>query len=233
MELSEIMTITPTFSRTLKCPCCSNSFSTVNVRISYPKTVEVSTDFCVTYQDEINSPYLYYVNVCNLCGYAFTKNSSPISTISKALIQKEVSEKWRPRSFGNIRTYEDAITSYKLAIYCSLLKNEKYYILAGLLLRVSWLYRKMNNHLEEERFMLKTLEAYKKSYDIADYVGTEMSEIRVLFLIGELSRRCKLYEEAISHFSKIVAHPNAQLEKGIVEKARQQWQVTREEAKAL
>lgn len=233
MELSEIMTITPTFSRKLKCPCCSNSFSTVNVRISYPKTAEVSTDFCVTYQDEENSPYLYYVNVCELCGYAFTKNSIPLTTISKEMIQKEVSEKWHPRSFGSIRSIEEAIICYKLAIYCSVLKNEKHYILAGLLLRVSWLYRKINNEVEEERFMLKAVETYKKSYDIADYVGTEMSEIRVLFLIGELSRRCKIYEEAITYFSKIVSHSNAHLEKGLVEKAREQWQITRDEAKVI
>jgi uncharacterized protein len=233
MEIKEIMTITPTFTRTFKCPCCTNSFTTVNVRISYPKTADVSSDFCVTYQDEVNSPYLYYVNVCDSCGYAYTKNSISLTTITKETIQKEISEKWNPRSFGNIRTIEDAITCYKLAIYCSLLKKEKYYILAGLLLRVSWLYRKINNKKEEERFMLQALETYKKSFEIADYVGTEMSEIRVLYLIGELSRRCKIYEEAITYFSKIVSHSLANLEKGIVEKAREQWQLTREDAKAI
>jgi len=222
--------ITPTFTRNLKCPCCSKPFTTVNIRISYPKTAEVSTDYCVTYQDEENSPYLYYVNVCDQCGYAFTKNSIPLTNLAKEQIKKEITEKWNPRSYGDIRTIDEAISCYKLAIYCSIIKREKNYILAGLLLRVGWLYRKLNNSVEEERFMKKALETYKNSYEIADYIGTEMSEIRVLYLIGELSRRCRLYDEAITYFSKIVSHPNAPIEKGIVEKAREQWLVTREEA---
>ncbi|WP_158095110.1 DUF2225 domain-containing protein [Gottfriedia luciferensis] len=227
------MTISPTFNRTFKCPCCSNSFTTVNVRISYPKTAEISSDYCVTYKDEANSPYLYYVNVCDSCGYAYTKNSVPLTSLTKETIIKEISVKWKPRSYGNIRSIEEAIICYKLAIYCSTLKKEKYYLLAGLLLRVGWLYRKMNDLKEEERFLLQALEYYKKSYDIADYAGTDMSEIRILYLIGELSRRCNFYEQAVTYFSKIVSHPNAHFEKGVVDKAREQWRLTRENNKTL
>lgn len=227
------MTIEPTFTRVIKCPCCSHSFSTVNVRISYPKTVEISTDFCITYQDEENSPYLYYVNVCDSCGYAFTKNSLPLSNEGKANIKREITDKWTPQNFGTIRSLQDAIHCYKLAIYCSIIKKEKYYILAGLLLRVSWLYRKLNNTTEEARYMNKTLEVYKESYQNADYYGSEMSELRILFLIGELSRRCKQFEDAVSFFSKVVSHTSASLEKGLIEKAREQWTLAREEVKKL
>jgi len=223
----------PLFTRTIKCPACTNSFSTTNVRISYPKTHEISTDFCVTYQDEENSPYLYYVNACEKCGYAFTKNSLPLTRDSIKVIQQKISNNWTPHSFGNKRSLEDAVNVYKLAIYTSIIKNEKCYLLAGLLLRLGWLYRKMNNIEPEERFIRKAYETYQKSYDLADYIGSEMSEIRILYLIGELARRLNEFESAIFYFSKVISHPNSHFEKGIVEKAREQWHFAREEAKIV
>jgi len=223
----------PIFTRNMKCPACTTAFPTTNVRISYPKTYEISTDFCVTYQDEENSPYLYYVNVCESCGYAYTKNSQPLTRDSVQVIQQKISINWTPRSFGNKRSLEDAITVYKLAIYTSIIKNEKFYMLAGLLLRLGWLYRKMNNIEQEERFIRKAYETYKKSYDLADYSGSEMSEVRIIYLIGELARRLNEFEQAISFFSKVISHPNGHFEKGIVEKAREQWHLTREEAKIV
>jgi uncharacterized protein (DUF2225 family) len=223
----------PIFTRNMTCPACSSSFSTTNVRISYPKTYEISTDYCVTYQDEENSPYLYYVNVCNICGYAFTKNSLPLTRDSIKTIQEKISINWVPRSFGNKRSLEEAITVYKLAVYTSIIKNEKFYLLAGLLLRLGWLYRKGNNIEQEERFIRRAFEMYKKSYDIADYIGSDMSEIRILYLIGELARRLNEYEPSIFYFSKVISHPNGHFEKGIVEKAREQWHAAREEAKMV
>lgn len=73
--------------------------------------------------------------------------------------------------------------------------------------------------------MLISMQNYKKSYDNADYIGTEMSVIRILYLIGELSRRCKYYEEAIT--LKGCFTSKTFLEIGLVEKTHEQWQLTR------
>lgn len=82
---------------------------------------------------------------------------------------------------------------------------------------------------QEKRFMAMALKAYEESYVLSDFAGTSMSEFKVLFMIGELSRRLGQYPKAISYFSKIVQHKNAKDEQKMVNLAREQWRVTMEE----
>ncbi len=94
-------------------------------------------------------------------------------------------------------------------------------------------YRSENNLEQETRFMGMALKAYEESYVLSDFVGTSMSELKVLFMVGELSRRLGQYPKAISYFSKIIQHKDAKDEQKMVNLAREQWRVTVEERREL
>ncbi|MFJ9386209.1 DUF2225 domain-containing protein [Peribacillus sp. NPDC101481] len=69
------------------------------------------------------------------------------------IIMEKVSSQWVPHHFSNERSIKDAINTYKLASYCGALKKENHIILAGICLRIAWLYRINKNKEQEERFL--------------------------------------------------------------------------------
>jgi uncharacterized protein len=224
--------IEPTYTKKMHCPLCELSFSSTKIRNSRIRTSKRDADFCTHFVDEANSPYLYYVFVCPHCGYAFSSQfSEKFSEQAIHTIYETISAKWRRKNYSKKRTYKDAIEAYKLAIYCGVTKKEKHYALAGLYIRLAWLYRKILDEQNELRFLRLALQEYESSYMSCDFAHSKMSEILILYMVGELHRRLGNIHDAIRAFSKVVSHPFKQLEPMLVEKAREQWQAARQQQK--
>lgn len=220
--------LTPLYDKKETCPNCQTSFTTKKIRTRFIKLDHTDTDFCPYYKDEEISPLLYFVKVCPSCGYSYTDQfATYFLEGTKEAILQSVSAKWVPHNFGEERTVPQAIQTYKLAFYCATLKKEKSIVIANILLRLTWLYRKSENVKEEKRFMEMALEHLNSAYLEANYGNTDMTEIRVLYLIGELNKRLGHYDQAISHFAKVVDQQNMTLEKKVVDLAREQWYATR------
>ncbi len=133
------------------------------------------------------------------------------------------SDKWKKQDFGRERTVEDAIRTMKLGVLSALLKKEKNIVIAGLCLRLAWMFRLLEETEQERRFLEKALVEYQASYLQSDYLGTKMSEMRILYLIGELSRRMGDETEAVRYFSRVIQHEKKSMEPKLVEMAREQW----------
>ena len=116
-----------------------------------------------------------------------------------------------------------------LSILAGSLKKEKNSVMAGLSLRLAWLYRGEDIVDQEKRFLALALKGYEESFLYSDFTGTSMSELKVLFMVGELSRRLGQYDKAVMYFSKIIQHKEANEEPKIVNLARKQWQETTED----
>ncbi|MCM3094077.1 DUF2225 domain-containing protein [Cytobacillus sp. AMY 15.2] len=74
--------------------------------------------------------------------------------------------------------------------------------MAGLHVRLAWLFRIMQNNDQEQRFLKLALKKYFESLMSDDFRGSSMSETRIYYLIGELSRRTRQSEQALKYFSK-------------------------------
>lgn len=208
---------------------CRHSYTTKKLRSRFIKLAHTDTDFCPTYSPEENNPILYQIYVCPACGYSYSDDFSvyfPPGTQKE--IQEKVCSNWKPQNFSEKRTVEDAIKTYKLAVYCASLKKEKHIILAGLFLKLAWLYRSLKDNEQEQRFMLMAKEEYLNSYSAQDYQGTPISEVRVLYLLGELAWRMGNEKDAGKHFSKVIEQQKRTTETKIVEMAKERWQEIRE-----
>ncbi|AFM42587.1 hypothetical protein Desaci_3706 [Desulfosporosinus acidiphilus SJ4] len=218
------------YEKEVDCPCCGHKFHTLRVRSRFAAPYKIDSDFCPHFKDGTPNPHFYYVRVCPECGFAFTDEfSKSFPSGTKEIINAKISYEWKKQDFGQLRDAHKAIESLKLAIYSATLKKEKHAVLAGLCLRLAWIYRTEDKLEEESRFLKLALQEYEASYTYSDFNGTSMSELRVLFLIGELYRRLGQYTKAISYFSKIVEHPMRDEEPKILNMARTQWQITVEE----
>lgn len=223
----------PFYEKRITCLYCNKEFTTLRIRSRYSRPNKIDSDFCPHYPPETHNPHYYYVNVCPDCGFAFSEEFSakfPVGT--KELIQIKIISQWgkrEQRDFCHTRDLQQALDSYKLAIYAGTLKKEKHAAMAGLCLRLAWIYRTENVSDQEQRFLQLALREYEESFLHSDFAGTSMSEMKILFIIGELSRRLGDYNKAISYFSKVIQHPKKDDELKMVNMAREQWALTVEE----
>ncbi|AET66343.1 hypothetical protein Desor_0650 [Desulfosporosinus orientis DSM 765] len=218
------------YEKKMTCIYCSSPFVTQKVRSRFSVPYKIDSDFCPHFREGNYNPHYYFVNVCPECGFAFSEEFSdhfPVGT--KEAIKLGIANKWTKRDFGQFRESKQAIETYKLAILAGSLKKEKNAVLAGLSLRLAWLYRAEGIFDQEKRFLALALQSYEESFLYSDFTGTSMSELRVLFMVGELSRRLGQPEKAIAYFSKIIQHKEANEEPKIVNLARKQWQEMIEE----
>lgn len=218
------------YPRRMRCLLCGHEFSTLKVRSRMAAPYALDSDFCPHYREGTINPNWYYVNVCPECGFAFTeKFAKEFSVEAKAQIKLKISARWEKRDFGRIRDEQQAIESFKLAIFAATLKKEKHALLGGLCLRLAWIYRENKNKGEEERFLRLAAGEMAEAYVQSDFAGTSFSEMQVLYLAGELNRRLGHYQEAINYFAKVAEHPNRNNERRILNLAREQWSLTTEE----
>ncbi|WLR50448.1 DUF2225 domain-containing protein [Bacillus tianshenii] len=222
----------PLYDKHETCLMCKNEFVSKKVRTRFLRIEDVESDFCPIYKDEAVSPLLYFNKVCPECGFTFNEQFSPyFPPNTEEEIKHNISEKWVPHDFSGERTYHQAIQTYKLAIYSGQLKNERAIVMAGLELRIAWLYRKMGNETKENRFLKFALSTLDEAYTESNYTNTDMNDVRVLYLIGELHRRFNDPQKAVYYYSKVVERQGQTLEHKVIERAREQWHIAREEYK--
>lgn len=223
------MELSPYYEKQIDCIHCKKKFKSLKVRTNFVKVKETESDFHPIYENDVN-PLLYNVFVCENCGFSFTEDFTKYFAPGvKEVIEEKITSHWIPHSFSGERLISDALQAYKLALVCGDLKNEKHIALAGLALRTAWLYRLMGNKEQEKRFMEISREQYINAYSNEDYMGTSMTEIRVIYLIAELSRRIGDREQAIRYFSRVIEKQPSSNESKIIEMAKDQWQEMRAE----
>ncbi|MBB6445005.1 DUF2225 domain-containing protein [Bacillus benzoevorans] len=217
------------FDKKCTCHLCGHRFTSKKIRSRYIKCLNHDTDFCPNYEDIEHNPLLYTIYVCPDCGYSFSDDSTPpITTTVKKILEEKIRKNWTPRSYSDKRTIDDAITAYKLAFYCSTLKKEKHVVIAGISLRIAWLNRLQQNCEQEQRFMAIALHEYTEAYNTLDFLGTQLTELKVLYLLGELSRRTDKTAEARKYFSKVIEKQRTSAELRIIEMAKERWREMRD-----
>ena len=95
-------------------------------------------------------------------------------------------------------------------------------------MRLAWLYRSIKNDIQEQRFLKLARDHYMESYSTEDYAGTSMSDVRIVYMVAELSRRIGDYENATRFFSRVIESQRVGGEAKLVSMAKEQWELVRE-----
>lgn len=223
------MEISPFYEKNITCINCKKDFPTLKVRTKSVRVMHSESDFQPIYADEQVNALFYNVFVCEHCGFSFTEDFTKYFAPGVTEdIQKQISSKWVHHDFKGERSTSQAIQAYKLAFLCATLKKEKFVITAGLALRLTWLYRGLNAGDQEKRFMQISRDHYMESYSNEDYTSTQMSGVRVMYMIGELSRRLGDYTNASRFFSRVIESQRAGGEAKLVDMAKEQWELVRQ-----
>ncbi|WP_338324920.1 DUF2225 domain-containing protein [Metabacillus mangrovi] len=222
------------YDKKASCTLCNTSFITKKLRSSFIRVQSSDTDFYSRYSSEIYNPLYYYASVCPNCGFSFTDEFSlQAAPSSRKQLTELVWKRWTKKDYCGERTIHSALVSHKLALYCAGLKQETHAVKAGVNHRLAWLYRFMENGEQEKRFLQQALNEYLQSYMHEDYAGTKMTDMRILYLIGELSRRLGQDGQAVRYFSRMIESQSDSHEKGLIEMAKDRWQEMRSVKGAL
>ena len=209
-----------------ECAICGEKFEVTCVR-SRLSLIKQDTDLCAYYKD-IN-PYYYTIWACPHCGYAARdtdfaeRTPSVVTKIHTFLSIREVKI-----NLCGLRTREEAITTYKLAIFYAELVADKASKRAALYLRLGWLYREGGGQDAEENKALATAcMLYDQALSEERMPIGNLSELTVMYIVADLLRRTGENRKAVLYLSQIVTSPLAKVEKRIADLARDLWQQIR------
>ncbi|WP_409342274.1 DUF2225 domain-containing protein [Paenibacillus sp. MBLB4367] len=216
--------VEPLFQTQVTCMYCESVFESSRVRPSFKKPSGSDTDFYLRYK-EVNPDY-YVVKVCPVCGFASTENFSDRFTASqRKTFEERVRSNWSMRDYGGKRGWDEAMQTFKLALLCAQIKQEKDRIIAGMLHHIAWLWREKGDREQEQRFLEHALSAYVKVYETE---GADVNNARLMYLIGELSRRTGQYKDAVLWFGRVINDKKI-MDSAMIRASREQWVATRED----
>lgn len=223
------MSVELTYVTEKTCPVCEANFHVARVR-SKLRTIRQDTDFNTVYED-IN-PLYYSVWFCSNCGYAAQDSVfSEVLDVQKKKLNEFLKACEVTIDFPGIRSREQAILLFKLAIFESELIDAKNSRMAGLYLRLAWLYREAEDQTMERMALEKALEHYEAASSKENFPIGNMNEVTVDYLIAQLQYRVGKFEQAARSFGRIVSSSAAKSEKRILEMARDAWNEIKEKRK--
>lgn len=209
------------FERHIQCPVCELEFSTVKMLSNAPRVLKREPDFYTTYIGE--NPVYYAVFVCPNCGYsAFEKDFKEVSTQVKEIIFQKVSLQWSRRDYGKIRSTQEALEVYKLALLCYTLTSASSLTIGKIAMRIGWLYRELGDPREKD-FIKHTANYFEKAYTSEDLNIDTEEEITILFILGEYNRQLGNFPEAVKWFSKALEIPDIKKKRHLEQRVRDQW----------
>ena len=212
------------------CPVCDKKTRVVKVK-SRLMIQRTDDDYCCHYRDF--NPYFYTILACENCGYAADEKHFLTAlperhqqTLAQFLKEKRVSFIFTPE-----RTLPDALASYQLAIYCAEAINAPLSRIAGLSLRMSWIYRILDMKEEEMTWAKKAIELYERSLMTERYPIENLSDYMVMYLLATLFNRIGDREHCASYLSRLINDKDLKIaDNKIYYDARKLWQNIRMES---
>ena len=203
------------------CPFCQKETNSLVVRSQYLEVENIDNIMCAQY--DLVNPNYYKVIVCTHCKYAFTDESShKFSPENKQIIKQHLSIIQYNKDYSGIRSIDDAIATYILAITCQTLAESGDYLLGTLSLNLSCLYKLKGDQNNENTCLRQTLHYLKKAFSNERLASTKKL-LYIAYIIGELYTGFDNLPEAARWFKYIIHHPKGRSSMYLFKKAHNRW----------
>lgn len=211
------------------CPVCGQETRVVKVK-SRLMIQRTDDDYCCHYRDF--NPYFYTILACEHCGYAADEKHflTTLPDRHRTILQNFLKEKRVNFIFTEERKLPDAVASYQLAIYCAEAINAPLSRMAGLSLRLSWIYRLMEMKDEEMVWAHKAIDLYERSLMTERYPVENLTDFMVMYLLATLFNRVGDREHCASYLSRLINDKELKMvDNKLYHDARKLWQDIRME----
>jgi len=208
------------YDKEIQCLLCDEKFTIKKIRQSKLAISKRDTDFCNYFTNEEN-PYFYEIWVCPHCGFSFNANFKTMKPAQKEVVYKEYTKRIGKIKLEEKRTLEDALQAYKLALLCGSIGEQDKTTIAGIILRIAWLYRFQGNPEEEQKYLAKAAKTFQEIFENEDLSNNPLGENKIIYLLGELNGRLGNLLEARRWFNILLSKRN--VEPSLKNLARDQW----------
>lgn len=218
------------FDREIQCPVCEYKYKSKQVKRSAISVKNRDEDYCAHYRGD--NPMFYNIFVCPSCGFSsFKSEFELINDRHRERVMQKITCNWNNRDFTGVRTLDEAIETYKLALLSYMAMDHSKNILGKVCLRIAWLYRYKEDLDNEMAYIKHAADFFQHVYENEDLEVDKENELLTLFLLGELNRRLKKYQDSIFWFDKLLKDPAVKQKRHIEKRARDQWQTASDEYK--
>ncbi len=209
------------FDKKYTCPVCDLGFTSKCVKSGKVKLSGHDTDLRPTY--DFMDPLKYDIVACSYCGYSsLVRYYGRLSMRQIKDLKAKIGNSFRglPDVEGAY-SYDDALTRYKLAVLCSVVKGAKNGERAYTCLKTAWIIRGKKLMLDEKSAEYKELEkdemdCIKNAYDgFVLAISNEpfpiagMDENTLKYIMADLARKLKKYEESARLLSAVLTSKSA------------------------
>jgi uncharacterized protein (DUF2225 family) len=208
------------YDRDYDCPYCGGKFKTKRVLTSRIVVLRKDPDFCPYYRGL--NPLFYEVKVCPYCSYAFTDGFGSLKRDQKAKLEQLHKHGAGGVNFWGERDLGVAREAYRRALLAGRVVGQKHLIMAGLSMRMAWMYRYSGDVPEERRFLIQGLNQYELAYEQEPFEEMGMDWDTLHYLLGELSGELGRYAEAKRWFGKVI--PSHKVKRALHNMAEDQWE---------
>lgn len=207
-----------------KCPVCEEQTRIVKTK-SRLTAVKTDLDFYVHFPDF--NPYLYDVLVCEHCGYAAEewKFLKPMPKKTQTALLNFLHENDLHIPFLEVRTAEEALQMYDMAIIFSELFEPSSGRQAGLYLKKAWIHRYEDEPEGEHECLEKAAELYEISLNEERWPIGKISDDTALYLLGAIRFMLGDLDKATVNISRIIGNQRLRISAPkIYKKARYVWE---------
>lgn len=213
------------FDKTYKCPVCEKEFKAKMVRAGKTRLIGSDSDLRPKYSgiDAIK----YDAIVCPYCGYAsLSRFFGNLTDGQIKLITGTVTANFKGMpEYGDIYTYDEALSRLKLVLLSTIVKKGKNSEKAYTCLKLAWVYRGLSEHLAEtgelteekekccknnENEMLKNaLEGFVAARQGENFPVCGMDECTLDYLIADIAVRTGKLDLAEQMISNVIVSRNS------------------------
>jgi len=212
------------------CPICEAKFESPKVLSKYVQTLKMDYDFC-QHHKHIN-PLFYEMMVCPVCGFAFNEEIFGMRLKKEQLeeIKSRLMAFWQEntlKDYNGVRTLEDAIETFLLAIFSLKGRPVKKSQMGMLYLKIAWLYRYKAEEVQERKYIEKAIADLSLAFEKENFSNVK-SEINTAYLLGVLNMNTGNYQEAARWLDRVLRHPSKSMFPMIINQTRELWSDVRQ-----
>lgn len=205
-----------------QCPLCESTFFVAQLRSRLP-FIRQEADFNRVYAE--TNPLYLSVWLCPNCGYTAQGTFfDAITDDQKRKLRNFLKKVDVKVAFPGGRSREQAIELFKVAIYYAELMEVAKSRIAGLYLRLAWLYREAEDHVMENLALERSLHYYEQALRKDAFPVGNMTEFTVEYLIAQLYYHTGNLKRAVNGLQAILSNPSIKEEQRILRMARTLWE---------
>lgn len=193
-----------TYNKKIDCPVCNETFEVEKLRRSKLQFISRDPDFCPYYEG--TNPIYYGVYVCPYCGYAaYESQFKSVTTPEISIIKEKITSRWQEQDLNSNRDIKIALAVYKILLLNLQVIESPSKEIAKTCLRIAWLYRFLEDHEEEKKYLVNAKKLYEKAYSKEADFSSKKEELQSIYLVAEINRQLGKYREA-SKWMQVVIH---------------------------